>query len=224
MLARIRERLDIPIAIDTDVNAAALAEHILGAAQGCPATVYVTIGTGLGGGVLVDGKPVHGMLHPEIGHLRPRRVPGDLFTGSCRFHGDCIEGLISGPALATRFARHPGDVPPGDPAWRPVIADFSELLAFLILTYSPQRIVIGGGVAHKQAHLLAAAIAAVPRLLATYLDDVVGQKLGEIVVPAALGDDAGPTGALLLAERAHEASLAQIGQSSRPAYASASRW
>ncbi len=201
----LRERLGLPTAIDTDVNAAALAEYALGAAQGCATMVYVTIGTGIGGGVLIDGKPVHGILHPEIGHLRLRRAPGDRFAGHCPFHGDCLEGLISGPALAARFARHPAEVPSDDPAWRPVVADLAELLVSLILSYSPQRIVIGGGVAQKQAHLRAAATAAIPRILAVYLTDVTADRLRELVVAPRLGDDAGPTGALLLARRASEA-------------------
>lgn len=205
VLARLRACLDTPMAIDTDVNAAALAEYRLGAAQGCTSVVYITIGTGLGGGVLVNGRPVHGLLHPEIGHTRTRRSAGDRFAGICRFHGDCIEGLISGPALAARFGRHPADVPPGDAAWQPVIADLAELLTLLLLTYSPQRIVLGGGVMQRQRHLLAPAISVVRRLLATYLDDVVADTLGDILVPAQLGDDAGPVGALLLARNAFDA-------------------
>lgn len=200
------ERLGLPTSIDTDVNAAALAEYALGAAKNCETMVYVTIGTGIGGGILVDGKPVHGILHPEIGHLRLRRAPGDRFAGHCPFHGDCIEGLVSGPALAARFGRHPAEVPSDDPAWRPVAADLAELVASLILSYSPQRIVIGGGVAQRQTHLLTAATATVPRLLAAYLTDVIPDRLRELVVAAGLGDDAGPTGALLLAQRASEAS------------------
>lgn len=210
--ARVRallcERLGLPTAIDTDVNAAALAEYTLGAAQDCATMVYVTIGTGIGGGILVDGKPVHGILHPEIGHLRLRRAPGDRFAGHCPFHGDCLEGLVSGPALAARFGRHPAEVPSDDPAWQPVAADLAELVASLILSHSPQRIVIGGGVAQRQTHLLTAATAAVPRLLAAYLTDVTAKQLRELVVTPDLEDDAGPTGALLLARRASEASRA----------------
>lgn len=202
IIAAIRARLSLPAAIDTDVNGAALAEHRLGAARGCASAVYITIGTGVGGGVLVNGQPIHGMLHPEIGHLRLRRVAGDGFAGACRFHGDCIEGLISGPALAARFARHPATVDPTDPAWEPVAADLAELLFALLIAFSPQRIVIGGGVVLKQPHLLRAAIAAVPKRLAGYLDDIDTERLGAIIVPAALGDDAGPHGALVIAERA----------------------
>lgn len=208
VLELLRRRLRLPAALDTDVNAAALAEYTLGAAQGCAIMVYVTIGTGIGGGVLVDGKPVHGILHPEIGHLRLRRAPGDRFAGHCPFHGDCLEGLVSGPALAARFGRHPAEVPSDDPAWQPVAVDLAELVASLILSYSPQRIVIGGGVAQRQAHLLTAATAAVPRLLAAYLTDLIPDRLRGLVVAAGLGDDAGPTGALLLAQRASEASRA----------------
>ncbi len=193
-------RLPVPIAIDTDVNAAALAENRFGAAKGCTSAVYITIGTGVGGGALVHGVPIHGMLHPEIGHLRLRRLSGDRFSGACPFHGDCIEGLISGPTLAARFARHPATVDPTDPAWKPVVADLAELLVAMLLAYSPQRIVMGGGVVLKQPHLLNAAIAAVPERLVGYLGDITMENLGAIIVPASLGDDAGPYGALVVAE------------------------
>lgn len=202
VMAAIRGRLGVPVAIDTDVNAAALAEHAIGAAKECTSVVYITIGTGVGGGVVINGKPVHGMLHPEIGHLRLRRAYGDTFAGNCSFHRDCVEGLISGPALAARLARHPADVPAADPAWLPVISDFAELLAAMLLAYAPQRIVIGGGVTLKQPHLIAAAIAVVPNLLRDYLGDIDVTTLQRTVVTAALGNDAGPTGALLIARGA----------------------
>jgi len=205
VIAAIRSRLSVPMAIETDVNAAALAEHRLGAAQGCASVVYITIGTGVGGGVLMNGAPVHGMLHPELGHLRLRRAQGDSFVGACSFHGDCVEGLVSGPALAARFACHPADVPATDPAWSPVIADLAELLAAILLAYSPQRIVIGGGVTIKQPHLLDAAIAEVPKRLGGYLSDIDDARLKSIIAAAALGDGAGPLGALLVAEAAFKA-------------------
>lgn len=205
VMAAIRGRLNLPAAIDTDVNAAALAEHAIGAAKACTSVVYITIGTGVGGGVVINGNPVHGMLHPEIGHLRLRRASGDTFAGNCSFHRDCVEGLISGPALAARLARHPADVAAADPAWLPVISDFAELLAAMLLAYAPQRIVIGGGVALKQPHLIPAALAAVPRVLRAYLGDIDVATLQRVVVPAALGNDAGPTGALLIARGAADA-------------------
>ncbi len=202
VLAVLSARLRIPMAIDTDVNAAALAEYRFGAARDTTSTVYITIGTGVGGGVLVNGVPIHGHLHPEIGHWRLRRVAGDQFAGVCSFHGDCVEGLISGPALAARFSRHPADVDAGDPAWHPVIADLAELIAALLLAYSPQKIVIGGGVTLKQQHLIGAALAEVPSRLSGYLGALDANALAAIIVPAVLGDDAGPRGALVLAEKA----------------------
>ena len=199
---RVAGALSCPVAIDTDVNAAALAEYAHGAARGCSNVVYVTIGTGLGGGVLIDGAPVHGRMHPEIGHIRIRRMPGDGFVGACPFHGDCIEGLIAGPALEARLPLHPGLLDPADPAWDPVGQDLAELLAQLMLTLSPERIVIGGGVAMRQPHLLARARAALPAILAGYLGPMKDEDLAALVCHPALGDDAGPTGALVLAARA----------------------
>lgn len=202
LLQLVRQRLGLPLAIDTDVNGAAMAEQRLGAASGCDNVVYITIGTGVGAGVLVNGKPVHGAIHPEAGHLRLRRHPGDNFAGCCRFHGDCIEGLLSGPALAARFDQHPADVDPDSPAWRPVIADLAEFFAALLLTYSPQRIVVGGGVTLNQTWLLAAARSEVGPRLGNYLQDFGSDNLNTTIVPAMLGDNAGPNGALIIAQSA----------------------
>ncbi|HKR92227.1 ROK family protein [Novosphingobium sp.] len=200
ILPRMAETLDLPIAVDTDVAAAALAEHKFGAAQGCSVMVYLTIGTGLGGGILIHGVPVHGALHPEIGHVRLRRAVGDIFAGGCPFHGDCAEGLLGGPALALRFGAHPSHFGAGDPVWDPVAHDLAELLGMLILTLSPQRIVVGGGVANKQPHLLLGAVSRIPEIIRGYVPDCTKEELERRIVPAALGDDAGPTGALILAE------------------------
>lgn len=205
VLAMLRARLCLPMAIDTDVNAAALAEYRFGAARGSMSTVYITIGTGVGGGVLVNGDPIHGSLHPEIGHWRLRRAERDSFAGACSFHGDCVEGLLSGPALAARFSRHPESVSRDDLAWRPVIADLAELIAALLLAYSPQKIVIGGGVTLKQQHLIGGALAEVPSRLSGYLGAIDTDSLAAIVVPASLGDDAGPCGALVFAQQAASA-------------------
>ena len=204
VLGSIERRADCPVAVDTDVNGAALAEYALGAAQGCANSIYLTIGTGIGGGVLVDGVPVHGAMHPEIGHLRLRRQPGDAFAGVCRFHGDCLEGLVSGPALEARLPRHPGEMTPDDPAWEPVAADLAELLAQLVLSLSPARILVGGGVTMRQPHLLAMARARLPALLGGYLPEVDEARIADMVRLPALGDDAGPTGALVLASMALE--------------------
>ncbi|QSR15896.1 MULTISPECIES: ROK family protein [Sphingomonadaceae] len=194
----LQRALGCPVGLDTDVNAAALAEYRFGAARDCPTAAYITVGTGVGVGVLVNGAPVHGLLHPEVGHVRLRRAAGDGFAGACPFHGDCIEGLLSGPALAARFGRHPGAVGPDDPAWAAAASDLAELLTMLVLTLSAQRIVVGGGVANRQPHLLPAARALMPALLGGYLRDCTAEALERICVPPALGDDAGPMGALIV--------------------------
>lgn len=154
VLQTIASAVDCPVALDTDVNGAALAEHAMGAARGCGNAVYLTIGTGIGGGVLLNGEPVHGVMHPEIGHVRVRRMRGDEFGGICSFHGDCAEGLVSGPALEARFGTHPSNVPPGDERWQAPAAELAELLCTLVLTLSPHRIVVGGGVALKQPQMV----------------------------------------------------------------------
>jgi fructokinase len=202
VLAPLREHFSCPIGIDTDVSAAALAEHAFGAARDCANMVYITLGTGLGAGVLIDGRPVHGLLHPEIGHIRIRRESGDGFAGTCPFHGDCVEGLISGTALEARLPAHPGSLEPTDPAWDAVGRDLAELLAMLILTLSPQRIVIGGGVTTRQPHLLDRAKAHLPSVLGGYMVDIDEARIADMIRLPALGNDAGPTGALVLAARA----------------------
>ena len=198
--ARVLERLALavscPVAIDSDVNAAALAELRWGAGQGCSSLVYLTIGTGVGGGIAIDGRPVHGALHPELGHLKLRRAAGDCFAGACSFHGDCIEGLISGPALAARFDGNIHDAAPDDPRREFVTADLAQLFAALILTLAPEKILVGGGVGLGVPGLLDAAIARLPALLGGYLTELDPRAL---IGPPALGANAGPLGAIALA-------------------------
>jgi fructokinase len=195
-------RFGCPIGLDTDVNGAGIAEAALGAGQGCKTIVYLTIGTGVGGGVIVGGQPVVGRLHPEIGHLRLRRAPGDGFAGACAFHGDCVEGLVSGPALRARFGRDPATVDPADPAWDAVVSDLAELIATLMLTLSPDRIVVGGSVALGQPDLLVRATQCAAGRLTAYVADYDVTALSCIVVPPDLKHDAGPLGAILLAAQA----------------------
>lgn len=185
-----------PVAIDTDVNAAALAEYLWGAGRQCSSLVYLTIGTGVGGGIVIDGRPVHGMLHPELGHLALRRVAEDTFAGICPFHGDCIEGLIAGPALASRFGGSIHDAAPDDPRRDFLAADLAQLFAALILTLAPQKILVGGGVGLGVPGLIDAAIAKLPALLGSYLPHFDPR---ELIGPPALGADAGPLGAIALA-------------------------
>lgn len=185
----------VPIAIDTDVNGAALAEGRWGAAQGLASHAYLTIGTGVGAGIVAGGRTLQGRSHPEFGHIRVRRSPEDCFAGHCPFHGDCLEGLIAGPALAARSGRDPAGIPAGDPLWDAVRADLAEALAILCLTVSPQRILIGGSVGLNPAldrHRLRQAVDA---RLAGYLPPLPA----DAIAAPALGDRAGPLGAIALA-------------------------
>lgn len=188
----------IPIGFDTDVGGAALAEGRSGAAHGCSDHIYLTIGTGLGAGIVAGHRLVHGSGHPEFGHIRVRRVPGDPFTGACPFHGDCLEGLVAGPALAARTGIA-GDAIPGDhPVWNNVAVELAEAMAFLLTTLAPQRIVIGGGVAAGRPELLAAVHTRTSALIGGYLPNCSLADLARVIVAAELGDDAGPLGAVEL--------------------------
>jgi fructokinase len=190
--------LGLPVALDTDVAGAAIAEGRWGAAKGCDDHIYLTIGTGIGGGVIVHGRPVHGLLHPEIGHIRVRRVPGDSFAGLCPYHGDCIEGLVAGPAIAARAGARAETLRPDHPVWGMVATELAELMATLLLAVSSARIVLGGGLGVGQPQLLPLIRTATLDRLGGYLASASLGDLGEIIVPAALGDDAGPLGAIAL--------------------------
>ena len=191
--------IGLPTGFDTDVNGAALAEGKWGAARGCDVHAYVTIGTGVGVGIVIDGKPLHGRLHPEAGHMRIRRADRSGFAGTCPFHGDCIEGLVSGPAIAARAGVAAALVSDSNPLWDIVAADIGELLANLILTLSPARIVIGGGVLQRRPQLLAMARRATAAALNGYLPDQTIDDLATVVVPPRLGLDSGALGATVLA-------------------------
>jgi fructokinase len=189
-----------PIGFDTDVNAAALGEHRWGAAMGVENLVYLTIGTGIGGGVLIDGKPIHGLMHPEIGHLYPRRHPRDpVFEGVCSFHHDCMEGLASGPAIVARSGAQLQQLEAAHPQWE-IEADYlGQLCAQLVLTISPQRIVMGGGVM-SQLRLLPPARERMRHWLRGYIDRAeILTDIEHYVVAPGLGAQSGVLGALALA-------------------------
>jgi fructokinase len=191
----------VPVAFDTDVNAAALAEGRWGAGQGLSDLIYLTVGTGIGGGALVDGRPIHGMIHPEMGHIfLPHDRSADPYPGHCPYHGDCFEGLANGPAITQRWGQPAQTLPPDHPAW-PLEAHYIALgLAILICTLSPQRIVLGGGVmAQKQLYPLIQA--EVPRLLNGYVQSPwITERVAEYIVPPGLGERAGVLGAIALAQ------------------------
>jgi fructokinase len=194
----------VPVGFDTDVNGAALGEHRWGAAQDVSTFVYLTVGTGIGGGGLVRGRPLHGLVHPEMGHMRvPHDRQLDPFPGICPYHGDCLEGLAAGPALETRWDQ-PGEKLSHDhPAWA-LEAEYLALgLTNLILTLSPERIILGGGVMARR-HLFPLIRTRVQRLLAGYVTaPAVLDEIDRYIVPPALGDRAGVLGAIALARFEH---------------------
>ncbi len=152
LLRRFEQALGVPCALDTDVNAAALAEATLGAAKGLDSCVYITVGTGVGGGVYVGGKLVHGMMHPEIGHMLLRPHPDDPNPrGVCPYHDGCLEGLASGPAVAARCGGDARALPDEDPSWAVEAYYLAQMCVNLIVTVSPQRILLGGGVMQRAA-------------------------------------------------------------------------
>ncbi|WP_336297178.1 ROK family protein [Sphingomonas sp. 7/4-4] len=153
LVRRLELRYGKPIGFQTDVNGAALAEGRWGAAQGMATHAYLTIGTGVGVGLVAGGRPVQGVAHGEAGHMRVPRAPGDTYAGWCRFHGDCVEGLISGPALAERFGCPGKELPHDGPEWDLFVHDLSGLLHNLVTVAAPERIAIGGGVIAAREHL-----------------------------------------------------------------------
>jgi fructokinase len=197
--------LDLPVGFDTDVNGAALGEHRWGAAQGLDTFVYLTIGTGIGGGGLVGGRLMHGLVHPEMGHVRlPHDRDADPFDGICPYHGDCLEGLASGPALEARWGQAGEDLPADHPAW-PLQAHYLALaLMNLVSTLSPQRIILGGGVMKKE-QLFARIRTNVQTLLNGYVQSpAILEHIDRYIVPPALGGKAGVLGAIALAAQKAE--------------------
>jgi fructokinase len=198
--------LRCPWSIDTDVNAAALAEFRRGSAVGCASVCYVTVGTGVGGGLVIEGRPVHGALHPELGHIRLRRAEGDRFAGICRFHADCVEGLVSGPAIAARFAEQAEMIPDEHPGWAHVAFDLGQLAASIFLTTSAERIVLGGSIPLGRPFLLPLMRARALEALMGYLRYLDSHTIEQAIVLSCLGAEAGPVGAITLAEEAlHQA-------------------
>jgi fructokinase len=198
----LREELNVPVAFDHDVVVAGVGEGTWGAARGLSDFIYLTIGTGIGGGVITRGKPVHGLVHPEIGHMRlPHDLARDPFPGSCVFHGDCFEGLASGPSLEKRWGKPGRSLPPDHPAW----AIEAEYLAYavqnLILNTSPEMVILGGGVM-EQTHLFPVIRKRVLELLNGYIrSDKILNHIEEYIVPPGLGNRSGGLGSIAIAQQ-----------------------
>lgn len=202
----IRAGLNLPIGFDTDVNGAALGEHRWGAARGLDNFVYLTIGTGIGGGGMVNGELLHGLMHPEMGHLFiPHDLNVDPFTGACPFHHDCFEGLASGFAIEKRWGRQGGEIPADHRAWALEAHYIALAIVNLIYALSPERIVLGGGVM-RQATVFGMVRENVRVLMNEYAPaDQVESTLDKYIVAPALGERSGAFGALALAEKAARA-------------------
>ena len=193
----------IPSAIDTDVNAAVLAEAEMGAAKGLTDAVYITVGTGIGGGVLSGGKLVHGLLHPEVGHMLLRPHPLDPNPrGVCPYHDGCLEGLAAGPAIGARIGGDARDLPDDHPTFAVEAEYLAQMCVNLILTVSPQRIILGGGVMQRES-LFPMVRARTLALLNGYVQSpAVLERMDSLIVPPALFPVSGLIGAYLLGKRA----------------------
>jgi fructokinase len=197
VVGQLGRAVGVPVGFDTDVNGAALAEIRWGAGQGADDFAYVTVGTGVGVGLIVNGQPTRGFAHCELGHIRVARLAGDSAPGSCPFHGDCVEGLVAGPALKQRLGeRDLASVASDDPLWDSVAWTLAQLSHVIVCAAAPRAIAIGGGVLERQAHLL-------PRIEALLADSLNGYMTlpggAPYVRAPGLGADAGPLGAIALA-------------------------
>jgi fructokinase len=203
LVSMLNAAFEIPIGFDLDVNAAALAEWRWGALKECDPALYLTVGTGIGGGIMVDGKLIHGLLHPEMGHvLLPHDREVDPFPGSCPFHGDCFEGLATGPAMEKRWGQKAETLSVDHPAWALEAHYLSIALLDYILTLSPQRIVLGGGVM-QQPQLFPMIHREVKTFLNGYVQSPqVLEHIEDYIVPPGLGGRAGMLGAIALAQQA----------------------
>ncbi|MCR2803571.1 ROK family protein [Paenibacillus soyae] len=197
-LDTLKKEFNVPFGWDTDVNAAAFGEAKWGAARGLDSCVYFTVGTGIGVGVYAEGRLVHGMTHPEGGHLLPRRHPDDHFDGNCPYHGDCLEGLAAGPAIERRWGKKGVELGNDHPAWAIEAYYLGQAVMSTILMLSPKRIIMGGGVMHQE-QLLPLIRSEVGRMLNGYVDSAVLRNgMDDYIIAPGLGDNAGICGALAL--------------------------
>lgn len=208
IVEHVARHLGVPVGFDTDVNAAALGEATWGAAKGLNSCLYMTVGTGIGAGAFAEGRLIHGLTHPEMGHVLVRRHPGDTYEGRCPFHKDCLEGLAAGPAIEERWGRKAYELDEEHEAWRLESYYIAQALTQYILILSPEKIILGGGVMN-QSHLFPLIRRDVALLLNGYVaHPALAEGEETYIVPPALGGNAGLTGALALAGTA----LAEQGE------------
>jgi fructokinase len=196
VVGRLQSIAGVPTGFDTDVNGAALAEMRWGSGRGFDDFAYITVGTGVGVGLIVNGKPTRGFQHCELGHIRVARLAGDVFAGSCPYHGDCVEGLAAGPSLRARVGDRVADLLSSDPIWESVAWAIAQLCHAIVCVAAPRAIAIGGGVIERQPHLLQR----VERMLIESLNGYMQLPAGEAYLrPPALSSNAGPLGAIAVA-------------------------
>lgn len=203
ILGSIKKAVRVPVVIDTDVNAAALAEHLWGSAIGLDSFVYVTVGTGIGGGGIMGNRPLHGLIHPEMGHmLIPHDFGKDHFSGVCPYHGNCLEGLASGPSISERWGTSPDKLPDSHPAWDLESEYLALAIVNLVHVLSPERVVLGGGVM-KRHFLFPSIRSKVRRLLSDYVTaPELNEEIETYIVKPQLDSRAGVLGAIALARSA----------------------
>ncbi|MBN2044244.1 MAG: ROK family protein [Anaerolineales bacterium] len=200
----LRRVFDVPIGFDTDVNAAALGEHRWGAAQGLDTFLYLTIGTGIGGGAMVEGNLLHGLIHPEMGHCYlPHDRKGDPYSGSCPYHGDCFEGLACGPAMEGRWGQRAETLPADHPAWELEAEYISLALSCYVTILSPQRIILGGGVMEGPGLFPLVREKTQQKLNGYVQVPEILDKIAAYIVPPGLGNKSGVLGAIALARQAY---------------------
>ncbi|MDM5315005.1 ROK family protein [Fictibacillus sp. b24] len=200
LVGELKKHFKIPIGFDTDVNAAALGESVWGAAKGLDSCLYMTVGTGIGVGAVAEGKLIHGMLHPEMGHILVRRHEEDGFRGSCPYHDDCLEGMAAGPAIEARWGIKGVELAGESRVWELEAYYLAQALVNYILILSPKKIIIGGGVM-KQEQLFPFVREHTIKLLNGYIQhDNIVKNIDQYIVPPGLGDNAGVCGALALAK------------------------
>lgn len=200
LLRTLAEALNVPVGIDTDVNGAALAEARLGVGRGLDSLVYYTIGTGVGGGAVVEGRLLHGLVHPEMGHMLLRPCKDDPAPhGFCPYHDGCLEGMATGVAIEKRWGVPAAQLPPEHIAWDIEAKYLAQMCANTIVILSPKKIVLGGGVMH-QVHLFPKIRRRTQELLNGYVaNDTILHDIDNYIVAPGLGDNAGAAGSLLLA-------------------------
>jgi len=197
-----KEALGVPVGFDTDVNASALGEATFGITKGLDCSMYLTVGTGIGAGIFINGELLHGMMHPEAGHILLKLHPEDTYAGKCPFHGNCFEGLAAGPAIEERWGKKAAELTDNEKVWEIEAFYIAQALVNYTMIFSPQRIVLGGGVMHQE-QLFPLIRKKTSEYLNGYIKTKQLENMDTYIVPPSLNDNQGVLGCLMLAQQAH---------------------